>query len=229
VKPNILPLEDGIWQVDVGNVCAAFEVKNGRVIFCSPILRKKFNYWLKFAKLVSCPTSVGATNRTAPALMVPTKTMEQETQPQSTTIDISFDVNEADVARPVLQGGQYDFTIGFAREEPSRKKGLPQLLVGYQLAQMAKDTQGRDVNPGFTITQRLLIQPTGGLTLKMITDRLKQIQFATNGESKFNGDTSIWLGKKVRCSVALREPHADKETGSEYGESNEITRVMPAK
>lgn len=150
-------------------------------------------------------------------------------QPVSTTIDLAFDVKEADVTRPVLQGGTYDFTIGFARQEPSRQKQLPQLLVGYRLAEVAKDTNGRDVNPGFTITQRILLKPTGKMTQEQIEGRIKQIQFATNGESSFKGDTSVWLGKKVRCRVTLRESHRDEVSGVEYGESNDVARVMPAK
>jgi hypothetical protein len=220
---NIKLLEDGTWQVDVGGVCASFVVLDGEVIKCAPILRRSFPFWVALAKRVpdNKPLRTGDT--------VP-KTMETETeQPQSTTLDISFDVTEADVARPVLQAGTYDAIIGFAREEASRKQGKPTLMVGYRLAQVAKDTHGRDVNPGFTVIQRILTKPTGNLTPTMIEDRLKQIHFAACGEGRFDGNTAHWLGRKVRIRVSLREPRTDKETGTEYGESNEIARVMPSK
>lgn len=153
---------------------------------------------------------------------------ETETQPVSTHIDISFDVDEGDIARPVLKAGKYDFTIGFAREEPTRKQGKPQLLVGYRLAQVAEDTRGRPINPGFTIIQRILLVPSGKYTEELRDQRIKQIQFATHGKSRFTGDTSIWVGKPCQLQITVREPHTD-DLGQEFGESNEISRVMSAR
>lgn len=43
-------LKDGVYVVDKHQVVAAFIVKDGKVTACSPILRAKFQYWLKFAK-----------------------------------------------------------------------------------------------------------------------------------------------------------------------------------
>ncbi len=146
---------------------------------------------------------------------------------QNEIIDLGFDINEADVARPVLQGGTYDFTIAATRQEPSRQKQLPQLVVVYRLAQIAKDTRGNDVNPGFTLTQRYLTKPTGGMTQEMIKRNIGQIQFAAAGAGRVN--TGDWIGKTVRCSVRLREAHTDEKTGQSYGESNEIGSVFPKK
>jgi hypothetical protein len=221
---NITPLEDGLWQVDVGGICAGFVIIDGEVVRCAPILRRSFPFWVKFAKRVLVPDN----NRSHQRYGADNNMEQQETQPQSTTLDIKFDVKEADVTRPVLQGGTYDCTIGFARQEPSRKKGIPTLTVGYRTAQLVTDTQGRPVNPGFTVMQRVILKPTGDLTQKMIDDRVKQIHFAACGEGHFDGNTAQWLGKKVRCRVQLREPHIDETTGEEYPESNEINRVLSA-
>jgi hypothetical protein len=150
-----------------------------------------------------------------------------ETEAQNEVIDLGYDVNEADVARPVLQGATLNFTIQRTYQENSRKQGIPTLVVVYGLAEVAKDTQGREVNPGFTIFQRILMKPTGGLTQEMIDQRIKSIHFAAAGEGRVS--TGAWIGKTVRCRVNLRESHKDEATGTEYGESNEIVRVMPAK
>lgn len=152
-----------------------------------------------------------------------TETVEQPSQPFH--IDISFDVDEGDITRPVLKAGTYDFTIGFTRNEPSRKQGKPQLLVGYRLAQIAEDTRGRPISPGFTITQRILLVPSGKYTEELRDQRLKQIQFATHGKSRFNGDPTVWVGKPCRVQITVREPHTD-DLGQAFGESNEIGRVM---
>jgi hypothetical protein len=100
-------------------------------------------------------------------------------------------------------------------------------VVVYSLAEVAKDTQGRDVNPGFQMYQRILMKPTGGLTQEMIKTRIDSIQFAAAGAGRVT--TEAWIGKTVRCRVSLREAHKDETTGNEYGDSNEIARVMPAK
>lgn len=150
-----------------------------------------------------------------------------ETEQKSEVIDFGFDATEADVLRPVIQGGTYLCTIGFVRKEASRQQNKPQLLVGYRLAQKAKNTQGNDVNPGFTIVQRILLQPTGGLTEKMIQDRIKAIHFSACGAGRVN--TAEWVGKQVNVRINLREAHTDDKTGTEYPESNEVGRVMPVK
>lgn len=145
--------------------------------------------------------------------------MAEETQ-QNEVIDLGFDVNEADVARPVLKDGTYDMTIGFTRSETS-KNGHPMMLVGYRLAQDAEDTQGKKVNPGFMILQRYLRQPTGNMTQSMVEDRFKRIHFAAAGEGKVN--TGAWIGKTVRARVKIREAQG------EFGESNDISAVYPKK
>jgi hypothetical protein len=153
--------------------------------------------------------------------------METNAETQNEVIDLGYDVTEADVARPVLQAGTYNFTIQRTYQENSRKAGIPTLVVVYQLAEVAKDTQGRDVNPGFIMFQRILMKPTGGLTQEMIKTRIDSLHFAAAGAGRVT--TEAWIGKTVRCRVSLREPHKDETSGTEYGESNEISRVMPTK
>lgn len=144
---------------------------------------------------------------------------EAETQ-ENEIIDLGFDVNEADVARPILKDGTYDMTIGFTRKETS-KNGHPMLLVGFRLAQTAEDTNGKSLNPGFTIVQRYLTQPTGKMTQEQIQDRFKRIHFAAAGEGKVN--TGAWIGKTVRARVKIREAQG------EFGESNDVSNVFPKK
>jgi len=139
---------------------------------------------------------------------------------QNEIIDLGFDVSEADVTRPVLKDGTYDMTIGFTRSETS-KNGHPMLLVGFRLAQNAEDTTGKTVNPGFTLIQRYLTQPTGKMTKEQIQDRFKRIHFAAAGEGKVN--TGAWIGKTVKARVKIREAQG------EFGESNDISNVYPKK
>jgi len=148
-----------------------------------------------------------------------------EETPTSEIIDLGFDVTEADVARPKVKAGTYNAVIAFVRQEASRKAGLPQLLVGYRFIVPLPTIDNKEVGSGFTITQRILMQPTGGLTQEMINDRLKRVHFAACGPGRVT--TAGWIGKPVRVRVTLRDPHTDKETGEEYDASNDIGGVYP--
>lgn len=143
----------------------------------------------------------------------------------SEIIDLGFDVTEADVARPVLRSGNYDATIAFVRRENSRNKNLPTLVVGYKLLKPTVDVNGKEVNKGFTLVQRILMQPTGGLTEEMIKRRIQQIHFAAAGPGKVT--TGAWLEKPVTIRVNVREAHKDEQTGEEYDASNDVSRVLP--
>ncbi len=137
---------------------------------------------------------------------------------QNEIIDLNFDVTEADVARPILKDGTYDFTIRSTRQETS-KKGHPMLIVGFALAQMVETVDNKEVNPGFTITSYYLMQPVGKMTQEMVNDRFKRIHFAAAGAGRVN--TGEWIGKSVRCQVKIREAEGD------YSASNEIAGVYP--
>lgn len=45
-------MQDGLYQVTTKWFCAGFVIEGGRVTLCAPILRKKFEFWMKQAVLV---------------------------------------------------------------------------------------------------------------------------------------------------------------------------------
>ncbi len=48
-------MTDGLYQVTTRHVCAGFSIRNGKLMFCAPILRRNFNHWKHFAKIVWPP------------------------------------------------------------------------------------------------------------------------------------------------------------------------------
>lgn len=44
---------DGLYQVTTPRFCAGFVVRDGRVISCAPILRRRLNYWWTKAERVA--------------------------------------------------------------------------------------------------------------------------------------------------------------------------------
>lgn len=45
-------MKDGLYQVITSYLCAGFIVKDGKIIHCAPILKKKINYWITKAKFI---------------------------------------------------------------------------------------------------------------------------------------------------------------------------------
>ena len=45
-------MKDGLYRVVTPYLCAGFDVVNGRVTICAPILRAKIAYWQTVAKWV---------------------------------------------------------------------------------------------------------------------------------------------------------------------------------
>lgn len=42
-------MRDGLYQVTTKYLCAGFVIRNGRVVDCAPILRKRIDYWKTIA------------------------------------------------------------------------------------------------------------------------------------------------------------------------------------
>jgi len=42
-------MKDGLYQVTTPYLCAGFVIKDGRLVTCAPILRKRFHYWKTIA------------------------------------------------------------------------------------------------------------------------------------------------------------------------------------
>lgn len=51
--PNPCGFPDGIYQVKKDRITAGFVVRNGKVIDCAPILRKKLGYWMTIAERIA--------------------------------------------------------------------------------------------------------------------------------------------------------------------------------
>lgn len=46
-------MKDGLYQITTPYLCAGFEVIQGKVTGCAPILRRKLDYWKTIAKRVA--------------------------------------------------------------------------------------------------------------------------------------------------------------------------------
>lgn len=45
-QERISRIDDGLYQVTYGTLCAAYVVRDGIVVECAPILYKKLSWWI---------------------------------------------------------------------------------------------------------------------------------------------------------------------------------------
>lgn len=45
-------MQDGLYEVDYKQINAGFYIENGRLLYCAPVLRKRFDFWKTIAKKV---------------------------------------------------------------------------------------------------------------------------------------------------------------------------------
>lgn len=46
-------MRDGLYQVTTSYLCAGFTIKDNKIIYCAPILRRNINYWKTIAIYIS--------------------------------------------------------------------------------------------------------------------------------------------------------------------------------
>lgn len=141
-------------------------------------------------------------------------------------IDLGFDASPDDISRPLLKGGNMPLKIA-ATKQVTSTNGHPQLQVTYKTTEEAETVDGKTVKPGFTINQRYLLKPTGGMTEEMIRKNLGSIHFSAVGAGRVN--TGEWVGKTIMAQVKLREARHDDKTDRDYPASNEVGFVNPIK
>jgi hypothetical protein len=119
--------------------------------------------------------------------------------------EIPIDLSNTDISRPLFDNVFVNCTTGEVKVEVS-EKGLKSLVVPLVFDEPATDTNGKQVQPGFTVTDRILITPTGGLTQQMINERLARFQVAALGLSKPQnfGATDQYISKKVKVGFKTR-------------------------
>lgn len=45
-------MKDGLYRVTTKYLCAGFVIHKNKLLWCAPILLRKFNYWITIAKRI---------------------------------------------------------------------------------------------------------------------------------------------------------------------------------
>lgn len=91
--------------------------------------------------------------------------------------NLDIDLSGVDLSRPLLPRQTLRCRIGEVKLEKQENRGR-NLVVPLTLEENGTDTNGRTVNVGFVVIDRILVDPTGGLTQEMINERLARLQVA---------------------------------------------------
>jgi hypothetical protein len=145
-------------------------------------------------------------------------------------LDNSFldnaDLTGIDVSRPLLPKQVLTVRTGDVRIEKSDDGSKRYLVVPLVLEETGKDTKGNPVNVGFSVTDRLLLTPTGGLTQQMINEKLARFQtavLATDKPGPF-GQLDQYQGKLVRVQFDVRADKQDPDN-----QFQDVRRYMATK
>jgi hypothetical protein len=130
----------------------------------------------------------------------------------SETVELSnldIDLTGVDLSRPLLPRQTLRARIGEVKLEKQENRGR-NLIIPLTLEEPGQDTAGRTVNPGFVVTDRILVDPTGGLTQEMINERLARLQVAAlklDRPGRFNAADLV--GKEVLVTFDVRADKTD--------------------
>ncbi len=129
---------------------------------------------------------------------------------------IESDLSNVDLQRPLIKGLVLCRTGELSIDEKQSKKGemLKYLNIPLQLEEVTTSTEGKSIQPGFTITDRILITPTGGLTQERVNERLARFQIAALAIAKPTtfGAVSQYSGKLIKVKLDTRPDKMDPTT-----------------
>ena len=144
---------------------------------------------------------------------------------------LTKDLSNVDISRPLLEKGLTRFEVAEVKVEKS-KDGLKDLLVfTFKTVFKAKSRPNKDgvvtdINPGFTIIDRLTITTSEKRDESLIEKDLAQRQVEILGVQKREGFLPLeqYLHKHVDALVDIE---VDKE--GKYGDQNRLRKIQPAK
>lgn len=123
--------------------------------------------------------------------------------------EVQRDLSNVDISRPLFDNVYVLCTTGEVRVEVN--DGKKSLVVPLVFQEPAVDTNGNTQHPGFVVTERILLTPTGGMTQDMIDKSLARFQVAALGLDKPQnfGSTTQYISKKIKVGFKLRTDKND--------------------
>lgn len=123
------------------------------------------------------------------------------------TIDnIDLDLSLVELERPLLNNVVPLCTIGEAKIET--KEGKSRFVIPLQLEEAVVATNGKEVHPGFQVTDSIFMTPTGSLTQEIVNEKLARFQKAVLGkQGRFV--PAEFVGQKVRVMFETKPDRDD--------------------
>ena len=146
-------------------------------------------------------------------------------------LNLNINLAGVDTSRPVVADGtDTPMTVVEVSVDENRAKTGHNLVVVFATTQPVQSTKGKTINPGYRLTKYYPLQASPkqvesgmgdrpAIDLAMLVDAL----FGTDMTNRPNLDAEVirqMTGKTARVILKIRE-------SEEFGEQNEITRVLP--
>lgn len=138
---------------------------------------------------------------------------------------LTTDLTSVDVSRPVLEkGGPLRFTVADMQVVKNKAGDKDMIVTTFKSVFPWKSTKGEVVNPGFTVTERLVITATEKKTEESILKDVARLRLSITGnQSGSFMPLDQYIGKSVDALVDVETD----ETG-QYGEQNRLRKMQPA-
>jgi len=151
-----------------------------------------------------------------------------ETNVPTDAIVFDFETEDANIERPVIRNGTYAATVK-STVSGLTAKGAKKMTVGFALTEKTLSTEGKEVNPGFTVYHDIIIEPVGKLTMDLIKENVAKLNFAATGKKTITSTADL-IGKPVRLQMKVREEQkVDQDDGTVkiYGAKHEVSGIYP--
>jgi hypothetical protein len=140
----------------------------------------------------------------------------------------SVDLSTVETSYPLLKTGVYPTTVASCQlEDQKAPKTGKNLVIKYTLTETAESVDGRQVNPGFAIMERISLTKTfkdDGSPKYDPLPRLAQFREAIFGKAE-TGTGFMPLEQYIGQAITIRvkhDPHSKGRDGTDYGPQSSV-------
>lgn len=133
---------------------------------------------------------------------------------------LSHNLDDVDTSFPVLKAGKIRVQVTDGRLDYN--KAGDKLMAVFVLATTAieQNDKGEDIQPGFKLTERIVITPSEKRDADRVDQDLKRIKLALSTEGGDLGDPATYINEEVDITVAIEDTEG-------FGKQNRIKRWHP--
>lgn len=135
----------------------------------------------------------------------------------------SADLTSVDISRPVLRSGPTAFVVAEAKVEPNKAGDKQMLVIQLKTRYDALSTKNEKINPGYPVTDRIVLTSSEGRPAERIMQDLKRFQLACGRSGPF-GEPANYIGCNLTANVSV-----ESDATGQYGDQNRVRYIAADK